>query len=243
MANPYFRFKQFTVYHDRCAMKVTTDACLYGAWAAEIISKDRWAIGNGQLLDIGTGTGLLSLMVAQKNNSTIDAVEIDAGAAGQAVENVKSSPWQNAIHIIQKDVMQWQPETKYDVIFSNPPFYENEIRSEKEEKNRAHHGDGLRLEDLLYFIKQHLTENGAFFLLLPAKRKTEVEWLLKKHALHVENVVMVQQTLRHKPFRLMLQGRIRKVAKVSENLISIKDNEDAYTPEFIKLLQPYYLYL
>lgn len=243
MANPYFRFKQFSVYHDRCAMKVTTDACLFGAWVAESIGNGQLAMGKGRFLDVGTGTGLLSLMVAQENNASIDAVEIDAFAAGQAAENVQSSPWQSVIKVIQQDVLQWQPETKYDVIFSNPPFYEKEIRSEKDEKNMAHHSDGLRLEELLYFIKIHLKDDGAFFLLLPAKRKTEIERLLRKQELYAKELVLVQQTPHHQPFRMMLQGRIRKVAEVNENLISIKDNEDAYTPEFIKLLQPYYLHL
>jgi tRNA1Val (adenine37-N6)-methyltransferase len=243
MANPYFRFKQFTVYHDRCAMKVTTDACLFGAWTAETISKEQLATGNKQFLDVGTGTGLLSLMVAQKNDGRIDAVEIDPGAAMQATENIKSSPWQGSIQVIQQDVLQWQPETKYDVIFSNPPFYEHEIRSETEEKNVAHHGEGLRQEELLQFIKMNLKEEGTFFLLLPAKRKTEMEKLLRKQELYAEKMVMIQQTQRHQPFRIMLQGRCHKVAQIPEGLISIKDNEDAYTPEFISLLKPYYLYL
>lgn len=243
MANPYFRFKQFTVYHDRCAMKVTTDSCLFGAWTAETIDKEQLAMGKERFLDIGTGTGLLSLMVAQKNEALIDAVEIDAAAAVQAAENVSSSPWSGIIQIFQENVLKWQPETKYDIIFSNPPFYEKEIRSEKVEKNIAHHSDGLKLEELLSFIKLHLKEDGTFFLLLPAKRKTELTSLFQKQGLFAEKLVMVQQTLRHQPFRLMLQGRCRKRAEASESRIAIKDNENAYTPEFIALLHPYYLNL
>ncbi|MBB1286555.1 methyltransferase [Flavisolibacter sp. BT320] len=243
MANPYFRFKQFTVYHDRCAMKVTTDACLFGAWTAETINNEQLATGDKRFLDVGTGTGLLSLMVAQKNNGKIDAVEIDAGAAVQAAENIKSSPWQDAIQVIQQDVLQWQQKTKYDVILSNPPFYENEIRSETEEKNVAHHGEGLRLEELLLFIKRNIKEDGTFFLLLPAKRKSEMERLMRKQELYAEKLVMVQQTQRHQPFRIMLQGRCQKVNEICESLISIKNSEDAYTPEFISLLKSYYLYL
>ena len=243
MPNPYFRFKQFTVHHDRCAMKVTTDACLFGAWTAEAIGKGEPALANGRLLDIGAGSGLLSLMVAQKNQCEIDAVEIDASAAEQASENVAASPWKDAIHIINENVLQWRPQTKYDVIVSNPPFYENEIRSETAEKNVAHHDEGLKLEALLRFIQKHLHENGRYFLLLPAKRKSEVTSLLKKHNLFPEMIVQVQQSLKHQPFRLMLQGRSRNVAEVRESFLAVKDNSDAYTPAFIHLLQPYYLHL
>lgn len=224
-------------------MKVTTDACLFGAWTAETIEKEQRAKGKGKFLDVGTGTGLLALMVAQKQVGEMDAVEMDAAAAGQAAENVRSSPWPGAIQVLQKDVLQWQPDTPYDVIFSNPPFYEREIRSEKEEKNVAHHSDGLKLGELLGFIKLYLKEDGAFFLLLPAKRKAELESLLKKMDLFQEKTVLVKPTTQHQPFRLMLQGRARQVAKTDESILSIKDNRDSYTPEFVALLQPYYLYL
>ncbi|MDQ3277456.1 MAG: methyltransferase [Bacteroidota bacterium] len=244
MGNPFFQFKQFTVYHDRCAMKVTTDSCLFGAWIADVISNRQRAKGKTlQLLDIGTGTGLLSLMVAQNNAVIIDAVEIDLAASAQAGENIAASPWINSIQVVNYDVLQWKPEKPYDMIVSNPPFYENEIRSEKVEKNKAHHDAGLRLADLLSFIKRHLKEDGAFFLLLPAKRKTEVDALLKKAHLFAETIVLVQQTLKHQPFRLMIQGRHQPVEKCNESRLAIKDADDAYTPAFIDLLRPYYLYL
>jgi tRNA1Val (adenine37-N6)-methyltransferase len=149
MPNPYFRFKQFTVYHDRTAMKVTTDACLFGAWSSEIINKGLFAKDNA--LEIGAGTGLLSLMVAQKNNITIDAVEIDASASQQAAENIVASPWKERISIHHSDILRFDNHKKYDCIFSNPPFYENEIDSINDKKNLAHHGLGLKL-DVLFEI-------------------------------------------------------------------------------------------
>ncbi|HEV7331464.1 MAG TPA: methyltransferase [Flavisolibacter sp.] len=243
MPNPFFRFKQFTVYHDRCAMKVTTDACLFGAWTAEIIGKKQPAISNERFLDVGAGTGLLSLMVAQQIKCQIDAVEIEAGAAEQAKENIAASPWKGSIHVINEDVLQWKPNMKYGIIFSNPPFYENEIRSEKREKNMAHHDSGLKLEALLCFIKENLEADGIFFLLLPAKRKTELALLLEKHDLFPERIVQVQQTVKHQPFRLMLQGCLKNSEETNEGLLAIKDSGDAYTPSFIRLLHPYYLYL
>src|SRR4051812_47572749 len=114
MPNSYFKFKQFTVYHDRCAMKVTTDACFFGAWAAKELLESTNIATN--LLDIGTGTGLLSLMIAQKNDLLIDAVEIDKEAAEQAKENISSSPWKKNIHIFNQDITKLKAECKYNII-------------------------------------------------------------------------------------------------------------------------------
>ncbi|RYZ49013.1 MAG: methyltransferase domain-containing protein [Chitinophagaceae bacterium] len=242
MPNPFFRFKQFTVYHDRCAMKVTTDACLFGAWTAEAIHNEL-ANSKNRMLDIGTGTGLLSLMVAQKNSGIIDAVEIEKAAAEQAKDNVNASPWKESIKVINVDITEWKPEALYDVIFANPPFYERELKSESTTKNIAHHDGGLSIAALFHFINMNLEKEGSFFLLLPTKRKEEIATLLERHNLHIEKWVLVQQTLLHQPFRLMVQGRLQKTNEMTESILAVKDNEDAYTKEFTSLLQPYYLYL
>ena len=160
MANPYFQFKQFTIHHDRFAMKVTTDSCFFGAWVAEEIKKEKRKIKNA--LDIGAGTGLLSLMIAQKNKIEIDAVEIDKDASQQAKENIEASPWKNQIHIFNEDIVSFQPGKKYDCIISNPPFYENELASEKQKRNIAHHSEQLTISEVLRVIKNHLDEEGFF---------------------------------------------------------------------------------
>ena len=149
-------------------MKVTTDGCLFGAWCAEEIQNTK--VKSQNALDIGSGTGLLSLLMAQKNAIKIDAIELVKEAAEQATENVASSPWKENINVIQADILEWNTANKYDVIISNPPFYESELRSGKTTKNIAHHDEGLKLDDLFRFIKHHLTNDGIFFLLLPAKR-------------------------------------------------------------------------
>ena len=112
MPNPYFSFKEFTVYHDRCAMKVTTDSCFFGAWAAQEIKNSEAKIKT--VLDIGTGTGLLSLMIAQKNEVEIEAIEIAPAASEQARENTVASPWKNSIHIFNEDIHAFHPNKKYD---------------------------------------------------------------------------------------------------------------------------------
>lgn len=243
MANTYFQFKQFTVHHGHCAMKVTTDACLFGAWVAETIGNRQVATNNWQMLDIGAGTGLLSLLIAQKIRGTIDAIEIDPLAAQQAGENVAASPWKENISIHNRDVLQWQSAKKYDCIVSNPPFYENELKSVKAAKNTAHHDTGLKLNDLLSFIAKHLSHDGRFFLLLPVKRSNELVELLQKNKLSVHQKCWVQQSPAHQPFRLMLEGGMKETGNINEERIAIRDEKNHYTPEFTALLKSYYLYL
>jgi tRNA1Val (adenine37-N6)-methyltransferase len=242
MPNPFFRFKQFTVYHDKTAMKVTTDACLFGAWSSELISNGQFAKENA--LDIGSGTGLLSLMVAQKNEIEIDAVEIDVSAVEQACENIAASPWKERIYIHYADILHFESSKRYDCIFSNPPFYEKEIESGNDKKNLAHHGVGLKLGDLFKTISSFLKPDGIFLLILPYKRIAEIEQQLKKHQLSLLSKTQVCQSVLHQPFRLMLMGT-NKITNfpVEENKISIWNEFRQYTPEFIRLLKDYYLYL
>ncbi len=242
MSNTYFQFKQFIVQQDRCAMKVTTDACLFGAWTAyqcrEVLSKHL-------VLDIGTGTGLLSLMFSQKIESIIDALEIDHQAFEQAKQNFDTSPWKNNIHPILDDVRQMGFEKLYDIIISNPPFYENDLRSPSHSKNKAHHDESLLLSDLLQVIKKNLHTYGKFFLLLPYRRNYEIENFFKQSALQLKSKVLVRPTTRHEPFRIMLEGihegEINEDASTGE--IVIKDEHNRYTTAFTELLKDYYLHL
>ncbi|MES2880979.1 MAG: methyltransferase, partial [Bacteroidota bacterium] len=174
MSNTYFQFKQFTVQQNRCAMKVTTDGCFFGAWCAVQIQKT-----NAQhVLDIGAGSGLLSLMIAQKNLIEITPVEIDEDAAAQAGENISASPWAERISIVAKDILTTNFASSFDIIVSNPPFYENELPSEKETKNKAHHSYALTLKQLFSFAQKNLSPGGKFFVMLPYKRVSEIDLLL-----------------------------------------------------------------
>ena len=244
MANNYFRFKQFTIQQDKAAMKVTTDGCLFGAWVAKQIGEQ--PITAVQLLDIGTGTGLLSLMIAQKiPDYSIDAVEIDNNAYEQANENIIASPWKEKIQVFHADIKSFEPGKKYDIIFSNPPFYENELKAEDEKRNIAHHNGGLSFNELFTIIKQRLTPEGHFYLLLPYKRNEEIRNLFLEHQLELSQLVFVKQSVNHGYFRIMLCGRLPSEQK-GETVIAemaIKDNNDNYTPAFVSLLKDYYLYL
>ncbi len=241
MANNYFQFKQFTIYQDKCAMKVTTDACLFGSL---LPTSSEGGVKN--VLDIGTGTGLLALMYAQKNfNAKIDAIEIDETAAEQARENVDASPWSDSIKIFHSDAREFDHSKKYDVIISNPPFYENELKGNDLRRNLAHHNEGLLLPELLNIIKKNLEPVGSFYLLLPYKRNEEIKKLLVEHELSVRQITLVRQSVNHDYFRVILTGRFRSDEQIETMIdeISIKDKNDRYTPGFTRLLQEYYLFL
>jgi tRNA1Val (adenine37-N6)-methyltransferase len=251
MANSYFKFKQFTIHQDKCAMKVCTDACLFGALVAgcrtclplgrfPAIAKD------GQVthcLDIGTGTGLVSLMIAQKNGTIkIDAIEIDEQAAMQAKGNIIASPWADNIQVFNEDILSFSADKKYDCIFSNPPFFEDDLLSADHTKNKAKHDTSLSLIQLLEVIDKHLDPKGFFAVLLPYHR---VDYFIEeatRFGLFLSKKILVKQTLKHKFFRGILFFNRKETEPQSMEII-IKDTEHNYTPEFTAALKDYYLFL
>ena len=242
MANSYFQFKQFTVHQDKCAMKVTTDGCLFGGFVANRNNNSTLVINN--CLDIGTGTGLLSLLLAQKKDCFIDAIEIDLAASEQAKENSESSSFVNKINIIQADARKFSFEKKYDLIISNPPFYEKELKGDEEKKNIAHHREELPLTDLLTIIKDNLNTNGKFYLLLPFKRNEEIKKLIAANNFQIETIIYIRQTVNHDYFRIIVSGKF-STENQEETLLeemAIKDEIGNYTLAFVTLLKDYYLH-
>jgi len=240
MANQYFQFKQFTVQQDACAMKVTTDACLFGAWVANRING--LDLKGKHFLDIGTGTGLLSLMVAQQTDASIDAVEIETAAANQAQENFEQSPWNNKLFLHNSSIQTFIPQHKYDFIFTNPPFFFNDLKSKNHARNIALHDSFLNLDDLLQSIENQINKNSYFAVLLPENRVEEFIFIATQYSFYLNEIMQVKQTENHKYFRSMLLFSNQINDSVLKNKITIKiDNQ--YTKEFIELLKAYYLYL
>ena len=245
MPNNYFQFKQFTIHQNRCAMKVCTDACLFGALlpAGPLSFHPAQDEGAFNALDIGTGTGLLALMFAQKNPAAlIDAIEIDADAALQAKENIADSSLAERIHVFNEDILAFDDGKQYDYIFCNPPFFEDDLQSPDKVKNNAKHNTSLTLTQLLAVLNKHLTTTGSFAILLPYRR---VEYFIAEAAkagFHLNNQVLVKQTHHHHFFRGILFFK-RTAGKLLSSVITIKDAENNYTPEFTAALKDYYLYL
>lgn len=248
MANTYFQFKQFTIHQDHCAMKVTTDGCLFGAYAAH------WSLSNWvnkllkedylNILDIGSGTGLLSLMTAQTNSTAIiDAIEIDPNAAKQSKENFNASPWKNNLQVHQLSIQDFifSNIKKYDLIISNPPFYEQQLKGDNQLKNTAHHSEDLPLNELFVCVNKLINANGYFIVLLPFYRTNEAIKIAETNHLFLQQKVLVKQTPKHNYFRSILIFNGTKIENIIEEIITIKDDKNQYTPRFQQLLEAYYL--
>ena len=211
-------------------MKVCTDACLFGAWTVSEMRNDEIRT----ILDVGTGTGLLSLMVAQATDAQIDAVEIDENANAQASENFDASPWSNKLRLHHCAVQQYDPPYRFDLIICNPPFYENDLQSPDKKKNLAMHSTQLSADELFYSLKRLLAPGGKIAMLVPYHRAKTVERKIDDNNLFVYKKVAVKQTEKHSPFRCMYLIK-DVISGFSESEITVKDEE------FNFLLKSYYL--
>lgn len=238
--NPYFKFKQFTVYQHNVGLRVTTDACIFGAWVN--------TSGFKNILDVGTGTGLLTLMNAQNNREAhYTAIDINEQAYLQATENFALSPWSNRIRCLHTSVQDFIKNTqeKFDAIICNPPFFHNHLLGLSTAANHAKHGLELSINDLINAIKILLTPNGTAFLLLPYC--TENIWLepIRYKDLWVAESTYISNFQNHAPIRVML-----KITHFADtNLVPfvqrfvIFKNTKTYTAQFNQLLKNYYLYI
>lgn len=236
--NTWFQFKQFTIHQEKSAMKVCTDACLFGAWVAKKIEENKIKADN--ILDIGCGTGLLSLMIAQKSTAQIDAVEIDKNAFEQAEENIGLSTCKHRIRIHNNCITNYKSSNKYELIICNPPFYENQLKSNNDGRNKAMHATTLSYLELADSLKKNLAENGFTAVLLPYSIVKNFEEVLFTQQLFIVEKINVAHSPLHPFFRSMLLISTIK-EDLSEYSLSIKKSEKEYSTEFIELLKDYYL--
>ncbi len=235
MSNVYFRFKQFTINQDRCAMKVSTDACIAGAWMD-------LPPGTKRVLDIGTGTGLLALMLAQKNPGIIiDAIELDAEAAAQAKENVSSSPWADRINIIQADATIYPYTHTYGFVISNPPFFNNSLLSNIDRRNMARHTVSLSFQSLFDILNKCLNEVGVASVLLPCTEHAQWEKLLQDNNWYIEKKLLIHPHDHKAANRVVsISSRNSNITCTEEHLY-IRNPKGDYTDTFKQLMYPYYL--
>lgn len=237
MPNPYFQFKQFTVYHDRCAMKVGTDGVLLGAWAN--------ASGAGTALDIGTGTGLIALMIAQRNtNALIDAIDIDLDAVAQAKDNINNSPFSSRIACFNTSLQDFQEQTdrKYDLIVSNPPFFIQSLKSPVWSRTLARHTDSLTMKDLIRGASLLLSERGRLSIIYPYEYKDELQLLAQQSGLFTSYIVNVYPTDDSSPKRVLMEFS-KVVSDFSESNLVIEKKRHVYSDEYAALTKDFYLKL
>lgn len=216
-------------------MKVCTDSCLFGAWTADRLNHAE------KILDIGSGTGLLTLMLAQKNPGRYDAIELDESTFDQSVENIKASPWSASINPIEGDVRTHNFNDHYDFIISNPPFFESQLRSPHPPKNRARHDESLTLEALVPIIRRLLKPTGVFSILLPFHRMKYFEELAMSNGFFLQEKLLIRQTPVHGPFRSVLLFAGTEPSSVSTQELSIRDKKGNETAELLQMLEDYYL--
>lgn len=239
LANTYFQFKQFQINQDKCAMKVCTDACIQGALAAQEVQRRKPV----SVLDIGCGTGILSLMLAQNYSFNYqDAIEINQEAAEQAAGNFKISTFDHQIRLFQSDVRKFVFNRQYDFIICNPPFYENALKSPSEAGNQAMHGSHLCYAELLTAIERLLNSDGRFCVMLPFR--FEQEWIEKSKdkGFFPVTIFNIRHNPMKQPFRTVFFFS-RDEQTLSRHELIIRNNDNTYTTEFKALLQPYYLHL
>ncbi|MFT3885172.1 MAG: methyltransferase [Flavobacteriales bacterium] len=226
MPNDFFQFKQFRIRQDRCALKVGTDGVLLGAWTD-------WS-GAGRILDIGTGTGLLALIAAQRTSPSlhdggrssttrIDAVEIDDAAAEQAAENVAASPWADRIRVHRMDVRRLRASEPYDVVVCNPPFYAGEMDSPDARKGLAKHGGELSFAELLDTVARLLAEEGRFSLIIPMDRKRDLLQEAERVGLHASRHCPVRYLASKPPKRVLLELRRTNNTPIEEDGITVEE--------------------
>jgi tRNA1Val (adenine37-N6)-methyltransferase len=234
--NSYFQFKQFRIVQQRSAMKVGMDGVLLGAWTN--------ASDVNRILDIGTGTGLIALMLAQKNASAqIDAIEIERDACEEAVFNVRQSDWKDRIGVHCQSFQEFVAETntKYNLIVSNPPFFSNGVKAPAEIRAKARHANALPLDVLISGAAKLLNENGRITLILPAEQLQKVENLAKINRLSLSRVCRVKPNPAKSDFRILVELTNKPVALQDEKLMIEFEQHHDYTPEYRELTKDFYL--
>ncbi len=218
-------------------MKVSTEACILGAWFG---NQD---LDHKTVLDIGAGTGLLMLMLAQKRVGKFHGIEIDADAAAQLKENILQSPWNENCYVLEGDIRSYPLPVVYDFIISNPPFYEKQLSSPSDSVNLARHSSTLTLEELIKAIDANLSNEGSFGIILPIERAIYFEQLAKDKKFSLIQKLNISHSPSHSPIRSILHFSRKAEKYPIVQQLAICDLEGNYSVEFTLLLKDFYLYL
>lgn len=232
MSNSWFRFKRFTINQEDCAMKVGTDGVLLGAWAD---------IQPGcHVLDVGTGTGVIALMAAQRGAGHVTAIEIDAPAAAQAARNAAQSEWADRIEVLPVDVARYVPDSKFDRILSNPPYFRDSLRSPDLGRNAARHNDSLSYETLISCSVSLLAPDGLLCVVLPSDSVQEFVRCALLSGLYLSGRTDVVTVPGRNPKRSLLEFS-NHAAQPRTDVLSIRDGDGNESAEYINLVRDFYL--
>ena len=237
MPNPYFSFKQFTVHHDKCAMKVGIDGVLLGAWTE---------VGNAnQILDIGTGTGLIALMLAQRSKSTIIGIDIDSDAVLQAKENVHKSPWSDRVEVHESVLQKFSTTLSFgfDLIVSNPPYFVNSLKTPSESRTAARHADTLSHEELIENAVRLLNPDGRICIILPVNEGLQCVEFAINNGLFCSKLVRVYSKPNAEAKRLLIEFTQIPIERIETELTIESEIRHHYSPEFTALVKEFYLKL
>lgn len=232
-----FQFKKFAVEQDRCAMKIGTDGVLLGAWTP--IDNNPFSI-----LDIGTGTGIIALMLAQRSGATqIDALEIDEDAYEQATDNFENSPWNDRLFCFHAALDEFieEPEDEYDLIISNPPFYTEDYKSKNEQRDLARFSDAMPFEELIEAADLLLSENGIFAVIIPFKEEERFIDLCAEVELFPVKATRVKGSPKTPVVRSLLAFKRYELSVLEADELIIEINRHEYTDEYIELTKDFYL--
>lgn len=240
MSNKAFQFKEFKIEQDRCAMKIGTDGVLLGGWTSLEHQPN-------SIVDIGTGTGIIALMLAQRSHALlIDALEIDENAYEQAVENFENSDWSDRLFCyhaaFDEFVEEMQDEEKYDLIVSNPPFYAEDYTSESTSRNKARFAEALPFSELVEGVSKLLSPKGEFNVIIPYKEETGFLALARKVGLFPKRITRVRGTETSEIKRSLMSFSFREIP-IEENELIIEISRHNYTEAYKNLVKDFYLKL
>jgi tRNA1Val (adenine37-N6)-methyltransferase len=233
MGNSWFQFQQFRIHQDRCAMKISTDAVLLGALANGNDPK--------RILDIGTGTGVISLMLAQRfPEAYITAVELDSDAAGQAGENFRESPFSERLQVKNQRFQDFSEDQLFDLIVSNPPYFPDHLKSHDSKRNQALHTDALPFEELIEKSQKLLQKEGKIWIILPPRQMDDFISLAEKVGLYPYHKVLIRDTETKPVIRMILGFSHHHLIPSIEELI-IKKEQGAFSDSYSNLISGFLL--
>ena len=231
-----FKFKQFTIHQDRCAMKIGTDGVLLGAWTSLVNHPET-------ILDIGAGTGLLALMLAQRCGAeTIDALEIDEEAYEQCVENFETSPWGDRLFCYHAGLDEFIDgiEDTYDLIISNPPFFSEDVTSGNNARDVARQNQSLPFNELIEGVSKLLSPSGVFCTIIPFKEEIPFITLAERIGLYPQHITRVKGNPSSEIKRSLLEFTFYKNKALEDELV-IEIERHQYTPKYTELTKSFYL--